>query len=279
MDGKTLLERIASYVSKVTGFILGKLFTLVCWLAVLNIFTGNRYPLLQQTTNVLFCVLVGLFWVGLITYFVNHEKEARKRFDFVASFPFPEKAKGVLIRERPDLSPEIREQAWEALRQYFLLHAHQSGRFLGMPSGTADAAWHAFMLCTHEYEEFCQSAFGKFLHHVPDEKARPCTMGASFKFKNDVIATWKACKELKDAHPELALAAVPLLFSLDATAGSGWIHTPESRAALQSQALRQVTLSVDSSGGGSGCGSDGGAGCGGGGGCGGGCGGCGGCGG
>ena len=31
-----------------------------------------------------------------------------------------------------------------------------------------DHMWHCFILCTKEYEEFCQEFFGKFMHHTPD---------------------------------------------------------------------------------------------------------------
>ncbi len=31
-----------------------------------------------------------------------------------------------------------------------------------------DEMWHAFILCTREYADFCHWAFGKFIHHVPN---------------------------------------------------------------------------------------------------------------
>lgn len=35
------------------------------------------------------------------------------------------------------------------------------------PSPLADAAWHAHILDTKEYVEFCNAEFGYFLHHTP----------------------------------------------------------------------------------------------------------------
>jgi hypothetical protein len=38
------------------------------------------------------------------------------------------------------------------------------------PSRDADLAWHEFLLLTREYEEFCQRAFHRFLHHPPHDR-------------------------------------------------------------------------------------------------------------
>ncbi len=35
------------------------------------------------------------------------------------------------------------------------------------PSGLADEYWHDFILHTHQYAEWCQRHFGRFLHHRP----------------------------------------------------------------------------------------------------------------
>lgn len=40
-------------------------------------------------------------------------------------------------------------------------------RGLGMASRAVDEAWHAFLLFTKDYDAFCRSAFGEFIHHVP----------------------------------------------------------------------------------------------------------------
>ncbi len=38
------------------------------------------------------------------------------------------------------------------------------------PSRTVDAGWHAFILHTREYAEFCDQVAGRFIHHAPDEE-------------------------------------------------------------------------------------------------------------
>ena len=178
---------------------------------------------------------------------------AGKRMDYVSSYAFPEVARRVLERERPDLSADLRSRAWEGLREYFLLHAHKPGRFLGMPSETVDAAWHAFLLCEREYAAFCKEAFGKRLEHVPDPGCLPKRLDGAFSPKKDVVATWEAQKLLRSERPDLLLPAGSALFALDAAAGSGWIHTPESLRALE----RAAKKGADGGGSGSSCGSSG----------------------
>jgi uncharacterized membrane protein YgcG len=35
-------------------------------------------------------------------------------------------------------------------------------------SGCTPRRWHAFILNTRDYGQFCRCGFGRFLHHVPD---------------------------------------------------------------------------------------------------------------
>ncbi|MFR9729100.1 glycine-rich domain-containing protein [Saccharopolyspora sp. MS10] len=46
------------------------------------------------------------------------------------------------------------------------------GRFPGnrlAPSKPVDIGWHAFILHTREYAEFCEQVAGRFIHHVPQD--------------------------------------------------------------------------------------------------------------
>jgi len=40
------------------------------------------------------------------------------------------------------------------------------------PSRDVDPAWHAFMLHSQEYADWCDAHFGRFLHHTPNSKTR-----------------------------------------------------------------------------------------------------------
>lgn len=60
------------------------------------------------------------------------------------------------------------EDAAERTRELtrFLALSAEHGE-LPMISSAVDEAWHAFLLFTREYEEFCRTQFGRFLHHCP----------------------------------------------------------------------------------------------------------------
>ena len=46
------------------------------------------------------------------------------------------------------------------------LAANNPGSGLG-PSPLVDIGWHTFILYTREYTDYCQAAFGRYLHHSP----------------------------------------------------------------------------------------------------------------
>jgi hypothetical protein len=55
----------------------------------------------------------------------------------------------------------------KALREFFLACSRSGRRLLGMPSRVPEDLWHEFIRHTREYAQFCQAAFGGYLHHVP----------------------------------------------------------------------------------------------------------------
>lgn len=55
-------------------------------------------------------------------------------------------------------------------------------RGLGMLSREVDEVWHALILFTREYEEFCRAAFGSFVHHVPRTNRSPQGEGGAARF-------------------------------------------------------------------------------------------------
>jgi hypothetical protein len=60
------------------------------------------------------------------------------------------------------------------------------------PSERVDLVWHEFLLFTREYQNFCRSMFGFFVHHNPVESGkRP----APKKGKSVVATTLKAARE------------------------------------------------------------------------------------
>lgn len=50
------------------------------------------------------------------------------------------------------------------------LHASVSTNAPIGPSKLVDIGWHTFILYTHDYAQYCQNAFGRFVHHEPSDK-------------------------------------------------------------------------------------------------------------
>jgi hypothetical protein len=63
----------------------------------------------------------------------------------------------------PEFSARVMEQALAYLRAC----AADPGAALA-PSPSVDLGWHAFILHTREYAEFCHRVAGRFIHHVPE---------------------------------------------------------------------------------------------------------------
>jgi hypothetical protein len=63
------------------------------------------------------------------------------------------------------LAEAIMDQALAFLGACALEHAEPLA-----PSELVDIGWHAFILHTRDYAEFCQRIAGRFLHHVPNDE-------------------------------------------------------------------------------------------------------------
>lgn len=63
-----------------------------------------------------------------------------------------------------------RDLVTEGLRQWLRCCgvAMRDGQVIGMPSHAVDEAWHGLILCTARYSAFCDTAYGRFLHHHPE---------------------------------------------------------------------------------------------------------------
>jgi hypothetical protein len=62
-----------------------------------------------------------------------------------------------------------RELVETGLRQWLrcCAAALRDDQLIGMPSHAVDEAWHGLILCTARYQAFCDTAYGKFMHHHP----------------------------------------------------------------------------------------------------------------
>jgi hypothetical protein len=76
--------------------------------------------------------------------------------------------------------------------------ALRDDQVIGMPSHAVDEAWHGLILCTASYAEFCQSAYGRFLHHHPEggaQKRVQASSGAAGRQLNRTVVAWSMVAE------------------------------------------------------------------------------------
>ncbi|HEY6803830.1 MAG TPA: hypothetical protein VI306_09650 [Pyrinomonadaceae bacterium] len=90
--------------------------------------------------------------------------EAQEILERAMSFPMDM----VLITyaEKQEIPLEIAREHERELKRYLGLCAMKPGVVYGM-KGPIDQLWHEFVLFTEQYEMFCNSVSGRFLHHRP----------------------------------------------------------------------------------------------------------------
>lgn len=169
--------------------------------------------------------LLGLAIVGVLLYVALTAWELSLRRQFVREAPLPRYLGAKLREHYPQLSLRDTELVLHGLRQFFMAYLRSNRAFVAMPSKVVDAAWHEFILHTRGYQQWCDAAFGKLLHHTPAE-----VLGRDPKRNSGLRRAWFwACKEESiDPH---APTRLPLLFALDkkfAIAG-GFTYVPNCR--------------------------------------------------
>lgn len=181
-----------------------------------------------------------------------------KREAYIRSFVLPKGLFEKLMQKHPQLATKDCQLVAQGLRQFFLAHLKSGRQYVSMPSQVADDLWHEFILYTRNYQQFCQRAFGRFLHHTPAEALQQGQRGNA-----GIKRCWQfACHEenINPAKP----TRLPLLFALDgklqilngylyAADCSGWRHRNGSDA---SNASGPVYCAAELGTGGSSCGGD-----------------------
>ena len=166
-----------------------------------------------------------LISVGVLLRSQHALREAR-RADFIRSYSFPKGLIERLMKRRPELQAKDAQLVARALRQFFLAHLKSGRQFVSMPSQVADDLWHEFILYTRHYQQFCEQAFGQFMHHTPAVVlARDQRDNAGLR-----RCWWQCCKDenINPAKP----TRLPVLFALDAKLGiaDGFRYAPDCRA-------------------------------------------------
>ncbi len=153
----------------------------------------------------LFVVLVAL----MIAYRLWVRNRTLRRETYIRTFTLPPGLFEKLRLTHPHLTTKDCQLVAQGLRQFFLAY-HKSGyQMVSMPSQVADDLWHAFILYTRHYQQFCDQAFGRFLHHSPAVVLGGVGTGNAGLRR----CWWYACKE-ENINPKNP-SRLPLLFALD----------------------------------------------------------------
>ncbi len=151
---------------------------------------------------------------------------SRQRME-IREGPLPVLPKRKLRQEFPNLEAKDADLVERGFRQFFMACSRSDGRYVAMPSKLVDAYWHAFILDTRSYADWCDRTLGRFLHHVPAER-----LGNDAKANDGLRRAWFfACKDegIRPRQP----SRLPLLFALDAKFGvpGGHVYSPRPRPA------------------------------------------------
>lgn len=132
-----------------------------------------------------------------------------RRVGMIRAHAFPQSVRMKFRDAQPDLDSTLEQRVFDGLRDYFVICAQARGRFVAMPSQVADDAWHAMILHTRHYQEFCNKAFGRFLHHTPAEAMTTQTMATE-----GIQRAWHLACGLERINPRQP-DRLPRLFALD----------------------------------------------------------------
>jgi hypothetical protein len=155
---------------------------------------------------------------------LNNDQIQRQE-NFITHHEFPPALLKKVHRAYPHISSTDSSLILAGLREFFLICHTAKMTTVSMPSQVVDVAWHEFILSTRAYEEFCQKAFGRFLHHIPAE-AMQGTEYASEGIKR----TWALACKREGIDPKTPIR-LPLLFALDAKLeiGDGYKYSLDCR--------------------------------------------------
>lgn len=166
----------------------------------------------------------------------------QRREAFIKQYAFPDALKRKLLEKHPQLTALQIDLVLGALRQYFLACLYANvvvrGGVVGMPSRVVDEVWHEFILMSRDYADFCNRAFGSFLHHVPESDMKAPMQRA-------ISNTLDALKPRGGmTHGVTMMAGIPLLFAIDKALAipGGFHHDVQSIAAIEARRhIRQTS--------------------------------------
>lgn len=211
----------------------------------------------------------GLIFVSvalLIAFGIIRSVRQSRRLSYILSFPYAEGLDRKLALKYPHLTSTQRDMVFDGLRDYFHVNLLAKRRMIAMPSQAVDEVWHEFILSTRVYQEFCDKAFGRYLHHTPAEAMKSKTSAQA-----GIKRAWRIACGIENIDPAKP-SRLPRLFAIDGlllipagfTYALNCMATPAAAAGMDGFCATHIGCSSGCSSSSDGGGSDGdGGGCGG----------------
>jgi len=195
----------------------------VTWLAILGwlayivgaIASGRRFR-----PGWLFTLFLIFIAASLLAAWVA----SRRRME-IREGRLPVLAKRKLRQQYPQFEAKDADLVERGFRQFFMACARSGGKYVAMPSKAVDAYWHALILDTKSYADWCERTLGRFLHHMPAEG-----LGGAAETNDGLRRAWFfACKD--EAINPRKPSRLPLLFAVDTKLGiaGGIVYSPAPR--------------------------------------------------
>lgn len=109
---------------------------------------------------------IALIFSAFFTY-LWHKNKKTHTLDIqkIMDYPIPQVLKR--YQKSYNIADEVAQEHERELKRYFILiDQFPQEKFL-MYSPQIDDLWHTFLLFTKDYNEFCTTMFGYFIHHNP----------------------------------------------------------------------------------------------------------------
>ncbi|GAB4256714.1 MAG: hypothetical protein Kow0065_05630 [Methylomicrobium sp.] len=156
-------------------------------------------------------LLIIIFGIAasLFIYRLVERSNDKRREKYIDRYYFHKGIKAKLAQRYPNLSDQQLELILKGLREYFQVCRQARKKLVSMPSQAVDEAWHQFILSTRLYSEFCNKAFGYYLHHTPAEAMPTSTIA-----KEGIKRSWRLACAREKIDPRRP-TQLPLLFAID----------------------------------------------------------------
>ncbi len=155
----------------------------------------------------IFLIFLALLLIWMWWYRKNRQKRELK---FIQNYNFPKPVIDKFKKRYPNLSSDEIALVKKALKDYFYICNLANGKMVTMPTRVTDDLWHEFILFSSLYESFCKKAFGRFLHHIPDE-----AMAKKDNSNDGLKRAWLLICQKEKINPKFP-DRLPLLFAIDA---------------------------------------------------------------